>query len=143
MTRGMLVTVQHRMEGAPEAKEAAKFDDLTQDWYKAAVAWAAETGVVKGMDADHFAPDAKVTREQAMTMLMRYAQLKEMDVSATVELTKYTDADQISSWASDAVHWAVARGLINGVTPTTLDPKGDCARAQVATILMRFQTNRV
>ena len=143
MTRGMLVTVLHRMEGAPEAKEAAKFVDLTQDWYKAAVAWAAETGVVKGMDADHFAPDAKVTREQATTMLMRYAQLKEMDVSATVELTKYADADQISAWASDAVHWAVARGLINGVTPTTLEPKGESTRAQIATILMRFQTNRV
>ena len=143
MTRAMLVTVLHRMEGTPEAKEAAKFVDLEDDWYKAAVAWAAETGIVNGMDADHFDPNGKVTREQAMTMLMRYAKYKGMDVSATVELTKYTDVDQIGDWAQDAVHWAVAVGLINGTTPTTLEPQGQSTRAQVATILMRFQTNRV
>ena len=95
------------------------------------------------MDPEHFNPDGEVTREQAMTMLMRYAKYKGMDVSATVELTKYADADQIGEWASDAVHWAVAVGLINGTTPTTLEPQGTSTRAQVATILMRFQTNRV
>ena len=143
MTRAMLVTVLHRMEGEPAAKAESAFTDLTKDWYKAAVEWAAENGIVNGMDAKHFNPEGKVTREQAMTMLMRYAAFKGMDVSATVELTKYADADQISSWASDAVCWAVASGLINGVTPTTLEPKGSSTRAQIATILMRFQTNRV
>ena len=140
MTRGMLVTVLHRMEGTPKAKETPKFVDLTQGWYKDAVAWAAENGIVNGKDEEHFDPEGKVTREEAMTMLMRYAKFKDMDVSATVELTKFTDAGQISSWASDAVRWAVASGLINGVTPTTLVPKGESTRAQIATILMRFQT---
>ena len=143
MTRAMLVTVLHRMEGTPEAKAPAAFTDLTDDWYKDAVAWAAENGIVNGMGDGLFNPDGKVTREQAMTMLMRYAKLKGMDVSATVELTKYVDADQICEWASDAVHWAVARGLIKGTTATTLEPQGESTRAQVATILMRFQTNRV
>ena len=143
MTRAMLVTVLHRMEGTPEAKAPAAFTDLTDDWYKDAVAWAAENGIVNGMGDGLFNPDGKVTREQAMTMLMRYAKLKGMDVSATVELTKYVDADQIGEWASDAVHWAVARGLIKGTTATTLEPQGESTRAQVATILMRFQTNRV
>ena len=141
MTRGMLVTVLHRMEGTPKAKETPKFVDLTQGWYKDAVAWAAENGIVNGKDEEHFDPEGKVTREEAMTMLMRYAKFKDMDVSATVELTKFTDAGQISSWASDAVRWAVASGLINGVTPTTLVPKGESTRAQIATILMRFQTS--
>jgi hypothetical protein len=139
----MLVTVLHRMDGTPEAKAPAAFTDLTDDWYKDAVAWAAENGIVKGMGDGLFNPDGKVTREQAMTMLMRYAEYKGMDVSATVELTKYVDADQIGEWASDAVHWAVARGLIKGTTATTLEPQGESTRAQVATILMRFQTNRV
>ena len=140
MTRAMLVTVLHRMEGAPAPKTEAGFTDLTQAWYRDAVAWAAENEIVNGMSAETFAPDGKVTREQAMTMLMRYARYKGMDVSATVSLTQYTDADQIGAWASDAVHWAVAVGLINGMTPTTLAPQGESTRAQVATILMRFQT---
>lgn len=143
MTRAMLVTVLHRMEGTPAPEGESAFVDLKDDWYKDAVAWAAENGIVNGMDPEHFNPDGEVTREQAMTMLMRYAKYKGMDVSATVELTKYADADQIGEWASDAVHWAVAVGLINGTTPTTLEPQGTSTRAQVATILMRFQTNRV
>lgn len=143
MTRAMLVTVLHRMDGEPAAKAAAKFVDVTEDWYKPAVAWAAENGIVDGMDDEHFAPNDKLTREQAMTMLMRYAKYKGMDVSATVDLAKFTDAGSISSWADAAVHWAVAIGLIDGVTDKTIEPQGNSTRAQIATILMRFQTNRV
>ncbi len=143
MTRAMLVTVLHRMDGEPAAKAAAKFVDVTEDWYKDAVAWAAENGIVDGMDDEHFAPNDKLTREQAMTMLMRYAKYKGMDVSATVDLAKFTDAGSISSWADAAVHWAVAIGLIDGVTDKTIEPQGNSTRAQIATILMRFQTNRV
>ena len=107
------------------------------------MAWAAENGIVDGMDDEHFAPNDKLTREQAMTMLMRYAKYKGMDVSATVDLAKFTDAGSISSWADAAVHWAVAIGLIDGVTDKTIEPQGNSTRAQIATILMRCQTNRV
>lgn len=142
MTRAMLVTVLHRMEGTPAPKAESKFVDLKDDWYKDAVAWAAENGIVNGMDEDHFGPDGSVTREQAMTMLMRYAKYKGMDVSATADLSKFTDADSISDWADEAVHWAVAIGLINGTTPTTLEPQGNSTRAQVAAILMRLQSKQ-
>ena len=141
MTRGMLVTVLHRMDGAPKAEKEAAFVDLTEDWYKDAVAWASENGIVNGLDNEHFNPNGKVTREQAMTMLMRYAKYKGMDVSAKADLSGFTDADKVSEWAQDAVSWAVAVKLINGTTPTTLEPQGESTRAQVATILMRFQTN--
>ena len=143
MTRGMLATVLHRMEGKPAASKASPFVDLVDDWYKNAVNWAAETGIVDGMDETHFVPNENITREQAMTMLMRYARYKGMDVSATIELKQFTDASSISDWADAAVRWAVATGLINGVTDTTIVPQGDSTRAQIAAILMRFQTNRV
>ena len=129
------------MDGKPAATKASPFVDLVDDWYKDAVAWAAETGIVDGMDETHFAPNENVTREQAMAMLMRYAKYKGMDVSATVELKQYKDASSISDWADAAVHWAVATGLINGVTDTTIEPQGNSTRAQIATILMRFQTS--
>ncbi|MBQ9045394.1 MAG: S-layer homology domain-containing protein [Oscillospiraceae bacterium] len=143
MTRAMLVTVLHRMEGTPEAQEESKFTDLEDDWYKAAVAWAAENGIVMGTDEEHFEPNGQVTREQAMTMLMRYAKYKGMDVSATIDLAKFADADAVSDWALESVQWAVASGLIQGMPDNTIQPQGESTRAQIATILMRFQTNRV
>ena len=142
MTRAMLVTVLHRMDGSPAPKTESKFVDLKDDWYKNAVAWAAENGIVNGLDDDHFGPDGSVTREQAMTMLMRYAKYKGMDVSASADLSKFDDVGNVSQWANEAVHWAVAMGLINGTTPTTLEPQGNSTRAQVAAILMRFQSQQ-
>ena len=140
MTRGMLVTVLHRMAGEPAASAPASFTDLRQGWYRDAVAWAAENKIVEGISATQFAPDAKVTREQAMTMLMRYAAFKGCDVSARDNLAAFSDALSVSSWARDAMQWAVAAGLIEGVTDTTIQPRGESTRAQIATILMRFQT---
>ena len=141
MTRGMLVTVLHRMAGEPAASAPASFTDLRQGWYRDAVAWAAENKIVEGISATQFAPDAKVTREQAMTMLMRYAAFKGYDVSARDNLAAFSDASSVSSWARDAMQWAVAAGLIEGVTDTTIQPRGESTRAQIATILMRFQNN--
>ena len=141
MTRGMLVTVLYRMENEPGAKTTPAFTDLRQNWYKTAVAWAAENKIVNGIDATHFAPDAKVTREQAMTMLMRYAQFKGYDTSAREDLSAFKDAASVRSWALDAMQWGVSVGLIQGVGGGLLDPRGDSSRAQVATILMRFREN--
>lgn len=141
MTRGMLVTVLYRMENEPGAKTTPAFTDLRQNWYKTAVAWAAENEIVNGIDATHFAPDAKVTREQAMTMLMRYAQFKGYDTSAREDLSAFKDAASVRSWALDAMQWGVSVGLIQGVGGGMLDPRGDSSRAQVATILMRFREN--
>ncbi len=140
MTRAMLVTVLHRMEGAPAPKTQPGFTDLTQDWYRNAVAWAAENGIVKGVSETMFAPNVPVTREQAMTMLMRYAAFKGIDVTKTADLSKFVDADTISSWADTAARWAVAEGLIQGMPGNVLQPRGESTRAQVAAILMRFQT---
>ena len=141
MTRGMLVTVLYRMENEPGAKTTPAFTDLRQNWYKTAVAWAAENEIVNGIDATHFAPDAKVTREQAMTMLIRYAQFKGYDTSAREDLSAFKDAASVRSWALDAMQWGVSVGLIQGVGGGMLDPRGDSSRAQVATILMRFREN--
>ena len=139
MTRGMFVTVLYRMEKEPAVTGTTAFVDLRQNWYKNAVAWASENKIVNGIDATHFAPDNNVTREQAMTMLLRYAQFKGYDVTGRADLSAFSDASNVSSWAKDAMQWAVQLGLIQGVTPTTIVPRGNSTRAQIATILMRFQ----
>ena len=76
-----------------------------------------------------------------MAILYRYAQYKGYDVTASADLSAYTDAANISSYAVSAMQWAVGEGRIIGVTNTTLVPGGSATRAQVAAILMRFCEN--
>lgn len=141
MTRAMLVTILWRQAGEPQAAQSCPFTDLTQSWYQQAVAWAAETGVVKGMSATKFAPNAPVTREQFATILYRYAGLTGADVSGAAALSAFPDGGSVSDYAEAAMAWAVDAGLINGVREHGVDylrPRQGATRAQAATMLMRF-----
>ena len=134
-TRAMIVSILARLEGV-ESAQAAGFADVTDDWYATAVNWAASVGVVNGYEDNTFQPNTAITREQLAAILMNYAAYKGEDVSNRADLTSYTD--QPSTWAKEAMQWAVAEGLISGVTADTLQPQGAATRAQVAAILQRF-----
>ena len=139
LTRAMLVTVLYRYEGEPRVSGNGGFTDVPSgQWYTDAIAWAAANGIVNGVGDDKFDPNGNITREQLATILHRYTSLKGGDVTTTTDLVKFEDAFDISSWASDAMKWANAEGLITGRTATTLAPKGTATRAEVATILMRY-----
>ena len=141
-TRGMLVTILYRQEGAPDlgSEAALSFADVAAGaYYALPVRWAKLHGVVNGISATQFAPEAPVTREQLAAILYRYAQYKGYDTGAgSAALGGYTDAGQISPYALPAMEWANRTGLITGRTATTLDPQGQATRAEAATILMRF-----
>ena len=135
-TRAMIVSILARLEGVTTA-EAAGFADVDDnDWYATAVNWAANVGVVNGYEDNTFQPNTAITREQLAAILMNYAGYKGEDVSNRADLANYTD--QPSTWAEEAMSWAVAEGLISGVTNTELQPQGNATRAQVAAILQRF-----
>jgi hypothetical protein len=102
------------------------------------VAWAAESGVVTGNSDGTFNPNGAITREQIAVILYRYAQQKGYDVSKKADLSAFADAASISDYAKEAMAWANASGLINGMDENTLAPVGNATRAQVAAILMRF-----
>ena len=142
MTRAMLVTVLWRLDGEKAPAAPAEFADVAPgSWYANAVAWASENGIVNGVGKGKFNPDGNVTREQMATILRRYAESKGLDVSGQADLTPYPDMDQVSDYATEAMAWANAVGLINGnkVGGTIyLQPKGNATRAQVAAILMRY-----
>ena len=140
-TRGMIVTMLHRLEGEPDASSTGFTDVSSSMYYADAVAWAQENGVVNGTSATTFSPDQAITREQLAAILYRYAQVKGYDVTASNNLDAYTDASQISAYALTAMQWANAEGLITGNTATTINPAGNATRAEVATILMRFAEN--
>lgn len=138
MTRAMLVTVLHRLDGADASGTNSFTDVLNGKWYTNAIAWASANGIVEGLSGNRFAPNAPITREQLAAILFRYAKACGYDVSARAELTAYADAAQLSAWAGDAMRWAVAAGLISGRSGAQLAPKGEATRAEVAVILMNF-----
>ncbi len=141
-TRAMIVTILYRLEGTPAVTGTTAFTDVAAGQYYAdAVAWAAQNGIVSGTSATTFSPDGVITREQMAAILYRYAQYKGYDVTAKADLSMFTDAAQVSTYATDAMAWANASGLISGTSATTLSPAGSATRAQVATILMRFCEN--
>lgn len=135
-TRAMIVSMLARMENVTSAADAGFADVTVDDWYATAVNWAAANGIVNGISDDTFAPNDPITREQLAAMLMKYAQWKGQDTSARADLSHYSD--QPSTWAEDVVSWAVAEGLLNGVTDDHLQPQGQATRAQVAAIMQRF-----
>ena len=137
----MFVTVLYRMDGEPAVEEKAAFTDVADgSYYAAAVAWAAKNGIVNGVSETSFDPDASITREQMAAILYRYASYCKVDVSAAADLSGYADASAVSDYAKTAMQWAVAGGVMNGTSATTLDPSGTATRAQAATVLVRFQT---
>ena len=142
MTRAMLVTVLWRYEGEPAAGETSFTDVPDGTWYTGAVAWAAANGIVSGVGNGKFEPEGSITREQMATILFRYAGNKCIDTSKRGELSGFPDSGKVSSWAKDAVQWAVAEKIINGSDGKLL-PQGNATRAQVATILTRFIENIV
>lgn len=129
MTRAMVWTVLARLDGINTTGEI---------WYAAGQQWAMEHGISDGTN-----PNAEVTREQMAAMLYRYALLKEYDTAEKADLADYADAASISDYAVEAMAWANAKEVVNGVTTTTLEPQMDAARVQVAQMLKSFCENVV
>ena len=122
-TRGMIVTILARVEGV---------NTNGNPWYAAGQKWAMQNDISDGTNMP-----GVITREQLATILFRYARMKGYDVSKSAALTGFVDSDKVSSYAFDAMQWAVAEELLKG-SNGKLDPQGSATRAQVATILMRF-----
>lgn len=137
MNRAMLVAVLYRLEDASASGGSTFADVDPASWYAEAVAWADETGIVTGTD-NGFEPNAPVTREQIATILYRYANVIGLDTSTKSSLSGFPDGGETSSWASDAMQWAVSVGLFQGDGHGALNPKGDATRAQVATLFERL-----
>lgn len=144
MSRGMIVTVLHRLEGRPASSAQIPFTDVPgNQYYHDAVVWSYENGIVNGISDTAFAPDANVTREQLVTIFCRYAIAKGygivgMDDLAISRLNYFHDVDNLHDYARNAMVWAEVNGIITGVTENTLVPEGNATRAQFATIMQRF-----
>jgi hypothetical protein len=163
LSRAMLVTVLYRYASAssvPSSSAPAFTDVPANAWYRDAIAWASANGIVTGAGDNKFAPDEYVTREQFATILYRFAQLSVgygastssgkpagnpfLDVpppSGNTDISDFTDAGDVASWAVDAMKWAVSAGLINGIGGGKIAPLDEATRAEAAALLRRYIEN--
>jgi hypothetical protein len=143
MSRAMLVTVLWRLEGQANIDINQVFSDVPAgEYYARAVDWANRQEIVKGYGDSRFGPLDNITREQMAVILYKFAEFKGYDTSAAADLGIFHDSSSVSSWARDAVKWAVASQILTGKGNGILDPSGNASRAEAASILMRLLTNQ-
>ena len=139
MERGMMTTVLHRLAGEPGVSYSQAFTDIPDgQWYTKGTIWCARMGIVNGMGGGRFAPGGIVTRQQIAVMLYNYAVKTGQLTGERGNLSAFSDAGEVASWAKDAVSWAVGAGILNGSGGKLL-PEDGAERAQVAAMLHRFQ----
>lgn len=140
LTRGMLVTILHRMEGTPKSSINNKFNDVKEsDYYYSAVKWATEKGIVHGYNANQFGPNDTITRQDLVVILRNYAIQKKKNTNGTADLTKFKDGNSVTSYAKSAMQWAVEKGVITGNPGTnTLNPLATTSRAEAASMLFKY-----
>ena len=137
-SRAMAVTILYRLAGEPTAAQTDFSDVPAGRYYCNAVSWAVENGIVNGFGDNTFRPDDDITREQLAVMFYRYASYQGGDMTVRAQLSEYSDVEQISAYAFDALSWATAAGLISGTDWGGLHPGGNATRAELAAILMRY-----
>lgn len=140
LTRGMMAQILYNLEKGTAPAESSFTDVAADAWYADAVNWAAANDIVNGYGNGKFGPEDSITREQMAVLLYNYAKFKGYDVTASGDLTAFSDGEKVSGWAEYAMKWAVGEKLING-SNNALNPLGTASRAEVAQILMNFGQN--
>ena len=143
LTRGMLVTILHRMDGKPTPTTQNKFSDVYKSqYYYDAVIWANEKGIVHGYgDGSKFGPDDNITRQDLAVILRNFAQYKGKNINVTSDLSKFTDGNLVSDYAKTAMQWATGKGVITGNNNgESLTPHANSTRAEAAGMIYNYCT---
>lgn len=135
MTRAMVVQVLHQMAGKPRISAKAPFTDVTEGaWYTDAVKWAAARNMVKDITSDSFFPDQAMTRQEMAVVLWRYAG----SPKKSIDLSAFSDTNDIADYAVDAIKWAVSKGILQG-SNGNLQPEKAVSRVEAAAIFLRYK----
>lgn len=137
LSKVQFAVVLYRMEGSPEVSLSANTLAIPENaYYAPAVFWADQTGLLDGLQGTSIKPEDKITREEMITMLFRYAQQKGFDTQERADLSQFADAEKVSPSAKEAVSWAVATGMISGEgKDRLLNPQGSASRAVCAAMI--------
>lgn len=145
VSRAQMAQILYNFAGRPDMTNAENpFTDVKRDaWYGSAVLFAKTTGIVNGTSSTTYSPNNYITREQVAVMLMGYYKASTGNTPSVNNsvLNSYTDKNMISSWAQNAIAWAVEHKIMSGVGNNKIDPKGTCTRAQLAQFIMNYCEN--
>ncbi len=134
-SRAMVITTLHRLASTPPAEGENFYIDVPNDqWYSEAIVWASSLGITEGYGNGLYGPGDNITREQLAVFFYRYCG----SPTASAKLGSFSDRHEISSWAENALSWAVECGLIQGRGDGILAPKSPCTRAELAQMLLNF-----
>lgn len=140
LIRAQLAQILYNIEDKPAVIGEMIFEDVpASEWFYSPVLWANQNEIINGTSPITFEPLEAITRQDLALMLYRYAG----EPKVTGDLDGFTDADQVGDWAEKAMAWAVAEGIVQGDTPTTLNPTGTATRAEAAAMLQRFLEDAV
>lgn len=137
VTREEFAAMLVRALGLTDNGEACAFTDISGRWSEEAIRIAAQNGLVNGVDATTFAPDAEITRQEMMTMIARALKATGLNVTGSDDLSGYADANEVSGWALSSVRTLVASGIISGDNGK-LNPTGTCTRSEAAAVFSRL-----
>lgn len=137
VTREEFAAMLVRALGLTDNGKACAFTDISGRWSEEAIRIAAQNGLVNGVDATTFAPDAEITRQEMMTMIARALKATGLNVTGSDDLSGYADANEVSSWALSSVRTLVASGIISGDNGK-LNPTGTCTRSEAAAVFSRL-----
>lgn len=138
LIRAQLAQILYNIEDKPAVTGEMIFEDVpASEWFYSPILWANQNEIINGTSATTFEPLENISRQDLALMLYRYAGKP----AVTGDLDGFTDADQVGDWAEEAMAWAVAEGIVQGDTPTTLNPTGTATRAEAAAMLQRFLEN--
>lgn len=143
LTRAMIVTILHRMEGQPYVPGNSKFPDIqdTSAYYYVAVKWATKNNIISGYNNGNFGPNDNITREQLAVILNKYCIYKGKYKAKQDKLNQFSDASKISDFAKWGMQWATGAGVITGTKEGNLNPQGTATRAEVASMLYKYCLN--
>ena len=135
-TRAALVTILYRMDGSPRVTKKAPWQDVAVgEWYSSAVAWAADKGIVTGKTDTLFGPGDILTRQQAATMVKRYADYAKLKGKSGGSLDDYKDAAKVAEYAVEPMAWCVQNGMLKSVGEGRIAPEEAALRGQVAVMI--------
>lgn len=137
MTRGQMVTVLWRMNGAPEPENAAPFADVAANSpFAKAIAWGYEHQLVNGYTDEIYQPGQPISKQQFLTVLYRYGRMTGCDMGGAISLGMYADQASVGEYAREAMEWAVGAGVL--VADKVLRPTEAAARSEAAVYLANF-----
>ena len=138
LNRAQLVTMLYRNAGSPAVEGESPYADVPAGAYCTdAVIWAYENGVVSGYEDGTFRPLNSINRQEIVTMLYSYVGMLGKDSGERDDLSAFDDLDDLMLYALEPMQWAVANGVVQGTSSTTLSPRQSAIRAQAVTILYR------